>query len=1063
MTLQRQIVNVPLDGGKTDAEHPFAALSPGNGEVTDARFLSAGAVSKRLASSAAPTLDAITAYINSEGGAHSIAEHDGRLIAVTHDGAWSHDEVRGEWSALGAGPRPSQAKSDPHIRGNNSLRQCDIAVSTVSSKTVACTVWHDAEEDRVYYAWHEVPTDGRPMVCVSGPTMLEGNLRRFPKVAASADGSFVIAGTDTTPTNIEMSYCLAPAGYTFSTSAAVGAWATTAKTGAVCLFSDNGTGIAAQFWTVSPFGASTRVARWKRNLSADGARTVSKGVPLGANYVTDGIAPMVLIAHADGTLSYLLSDMSAAETTTATITPTATTQVHAATVTQCNSFGGAIVVWSGSGRSDTDGGGLSNFGIDVCLLASGTFPLVDRAIVGQVRLGGQACWDGSSASPLIPFVLAESEGASTFLQYRSGFIGQPCYNPNDGNAWKIVPVAVHGSDSTHLAEAMWDIDGFSAGNRIHHLPSLRSTSAGSYVMAAPVYVDESDPLDITSGIDAIRIETVQSPQLRNVSAAGIRLWQAGSGVAYTDGVQHAELTPTPPIYMATSSYDSTLSYGAAAPVLPGASVFVKLAFRWRDEKGNLHRSIPSNEITTSWYVFSAPNYYAARWTFPRPFPNSVDGSKGGQQYEVEVYQADSSGAAMYFRGVATPEPHPTLTACDCIIPIIGTSFGLTDQRFIVVAQTPSTVGTVPLWAEEGELLHIPPPQFVDICSTQSRLWGLSGERGRLEVWPSKVITEGYAPEFSPTLVVRIPAEGGECTAIAALDDKVVVFKERAIFVVFGDPGNNSGERSTIQQPRLISSDVGCSNPNSVVEGPFGVAFQSSSSAQSSRAGVHVIDRGLSVTHAGAPAKLFSAGVSFACGSLVSPEKEVRWLDPVSGDVLVWSYDVGKWHTHPDRATARAVGGSSCVRRGSYALLSDVDTVDVDTATPSSDAVTTQIVTAWIKPAGLQGFVRCWLSGHLFKWYSGGVTIEVGYDYADAWTDVRSWTLAEMTALAADSGRVQLSIHHTRQKCEAFRFRITETYGINDPPGNGFDYLGSVLEMGVKRGSFRRYTTPDSRK
>ncbi|MBP7550969.1 MAG: hypothetical protein KA761_11835, partial [Gemmatimonadaceae bacterium] len=749
--------------------------------------------------------------------------------------------------------------------------------------------------------------------------------------------------------------------------------------------------------------------------------------------------------------------------TAVVITPTATGVVHAATVVQANASGGAIVVWSGSGRSDTDGGGIANFGVDVCLLVSGTFGLFQRAILGQVRLGGKAAWDETTASPLIPFVNDESLADVDFLQYRSGYIGRPCYDPITA-AFSVAVVASYGSDSTHLEDATFALS-FSAGRLLHHTPGLVAVSTGRFLMAVPVYVDESDPIDITSGLDCVRLETVGSAQLRSVSAAGLRLWQSGFGVSYADGVQHADLTPPPPTYVVGSGYDSALSYGGAPPGAFAASFFVSFAIRWRDEKGNLHRSLPSNEITLPWYELNTGVYYAKRWTIPRPFPLSLTGSKGGQKYEVEVYQADSTGAAMYFIGTATPQPHPTIASCDYIVPIVNTSFGTTDQRFVLCLLSPSTAGKNLRWSDVGELLHIPPPSFVDMCSTQSRLWGLSGERGRLEVWPSKIITEGFAPEFPSSLVVRIPAEGGECTAIAALDDKVVVFKERAIFVIFGDPGNNNGERSTIQQPRLISSDVGCSNPNSVVEGPFGVAFQSSSAALSQRGGIHVLDKGQAVSYVGAPAKTFAAGVTFASGSLVPSEKEVRWIDPSTGHLLVWSYDVNKWHTHLSRASANsgAKFGSSAVRRGSYAILESTTSVEVDTVTPSTDAFGTQIITSWIKPAGLQGFARCWSSGHLFRWYSGRITIDVGYDYQDAWTQVSTWSVAELGALDADSGRLQVSIYHTRPKGEAFRFRITESYDMNDSAGKGFEYLGAVLEIGVKRGSFRRYATPTSRK
>jgi hypothetical protein len=1072
VSLSKQIQQVLIHGGLTEEAHPFVAVAPGNSEVINGRFLAEGAIAKRHGSTYSEIVD-WTPNLSAEGGSHTLTEHDGRLVVLTHDGALAQDEVKGFWTRLGEkGPRPSQTKTDPHIRGNNGIRQPDCATGTVTgadgiTRTVCCTVWHDYEADECLYAWHELPSDGRPPVALYGPARFTAGaqgvqIERFPKVATS-NGVWTIVGTDAAGTDCNGAQCTLASGYAFGTVARISSALANPNIGVVDIVGgpagDNG------FWIVFPLSSISFVIV---RLSIAGGLTIQasqtttgSGMPLAIGYVYDLATRRVAVPTSTGVVVHAVSTLAAATTAVAVITPTASI-VHAATICQSSTGGGMLVCWSGSGDSNTDGGGLNNFGTDVVLLTS-TFVLFRQTLVGKTRLAGAAVWDETTASAIFGMCSSEYDAdVNTFLPFRYGYIARPIVT--DAGDFEVSLVSGVGADCYDMSRSCWDLTAV-AGERYHHLPHIRSTGAGSFVMAFPVVVDESLVTDITAGVDFMRMQSVGSAAMRSVTATSLRLHQGGFGMAYTDGVAHAELTPPPPIYVAVSGFDSLVNYGSSSPSggggSPAALLYVSFAFRWRDQKGNIHRSLPSNELTLAWWVLDSGDYYGVRWTFPRPFPMAIDGDRGGS-YEVEVYQADTTGGTMYFLGVATPLAHPTELACDYIMPV-APAFSPMSQEKVDIVAVPSNVGLPTRWVDEGELQHIPPPPFVDVCSTQSRVWGLNGEKGRLEVWPSKLITEGYAPEFAPSIKVRIPAEGGECVALAALDDKVVVFKERAIFVIFGDPGNNNGERSTLQPPRLVSSDVGCSNPNSVVEGPFGVAFQASSESESARAGIHVIGRDLSISYVGGPAKELSAGVTFASGTLVPAEKEVRWCFPDGSGLLVWSYDVNRWHRHAGRAQK-----SSTLRRGRWCglLLSGSDFfVETEKDTFGADDVHEMIITtSWLKLAGLQGFQRIWLAGHLFKHFTGGVTIEFAVDYNETFNpvDSRLWSTSALAALEPTSGdRAQVFVSPRIQKCEAIRFRITED-SANDG-GRGLEYVGCVLEVGVKKGSFFKGSIVGARK
>jgi hypothetical protein len=76
--------------------------------------------------------------------------------------------------------------------------------------------------------------------------------------------------------------------------------------------------------------------------------------------------------------------------------------------------------------------------------------------------------------------------------------------------------------------------------------------------------------------------------------------------------------------------------------------------------------------------------------------------------------------------------------------------------------------------------------------------------------------------------------GGDITALKAMDDKLIIFKENAIFYLSGDGPNNLGQQDTFIEPQLISSDIGCSVKNSVVLTPAGIFFKS-------HKGIHLLE------------------------------------------------------------------------------------------------------------------------------------------------------------------------------------------------------------------------------
>ena len=148
-----------------------------------------------------------------------------------------------------------------------------------------------------------------------------------------------------------------------------------------------------------------------------------------------------------------------------------------------------------------------------------------------------------------------------------------------------------------------------------------------------------------------------------------------------------------------------------------------------------------------------------------------------------------------------------------------------------------------LYTTGGIIENDPPPPYVDIAVVNSRMWGIPSNN-RSSVWFSKKLQPGVPPQWSAAFTVALPRGSNAMKGVAGLDEKVLLFSEDDIFVIIGDGPNNSGRGGSFTGPTRVASDVGCVKRRSIVEGPFGVMFQSAK-------GIYSIGRDLTVSYIGA--------------------------------------------------------------------------------------------------------------------------------------------------------------------------------------------------------------------
>lgn len=143
-----------------------------------------------------------------------------------------------------------------------------------------------------------------------------------------------------------------------------------------------------------------------------------------------------------------------------------------------------------------------------------------------------------------------------------------------------------------------------------------------------------------------------------------------------------------------------------------------------------------------------------------------------------------------------------------------------------------------LFTTGGELGSVCPPSSQCVTVHKRRIWYGANKT----IWYSAQQIEDEAPAFNDELTILID-EGGPITALASLDDKLIIFKEDRIFILYGDGPNDLGQQSDFTDPQRLSSNVGCINPRSVVFTPLGLFFQA-------KQGIYLLARNMDISYIG---------------------------------------------------------------------------------------------------------------------------------------------------------------------------------------------------------------------
>jgi hypothetical protein len=254
------------------------------------------------------------------------------------------------------------------------------------------------------------------------------------------------------------------------------------------------------------------------------------------------------------------------------------------------------------------------------------------------------------------------------------------------------------------------------------------------------------------------------------------------------------------------------------------------------------------------------------------------------------------------------------------------------------------------YLSNGELDNIHIGRCSSIAIYKNRLCVSGGER-RNTVFCSKKIKQEASQNtvnFNDGIVITIPEFGlGDITALAGLDEALIVFKENSCFYVTGDGPDDAGSEanSRFDTARLVSGDIGAIDQRTIVVLPMGVMFNSNK-------GIYLLKRDMQLEYVGQGVEAYNP-ITVKQAIVLPATQRVVFLT-LNGPTLVYDYRINAWATW----TGLAKGSNACILDSTF-VLSTANATVLKQFAPGVDGASTaysQIVeTAWLKVAGpLQG-------------------------------------------------------------------------------------------------------------
>lgn len=552
-----------------------------------------------------------------------------------------------------------------------------------------------------------------------------------------------------------------------------------------------------------------------------------------------------------------------------------------------------------------------------------------------------------------------------------------------------------------------------------------------------------------------RLVTIAVPSVTDdtwrPALAGPNLVLSCGAPAVFDGV-----SAFPAGFVAEPAITAAAAGGAGTGSMADGTYQYVAVYEWRDANGILHRSAPSVVVSAT-VATSGANTGSVSLTITctslscKQNIETGFGSTSASPVIIAIYRT-RVGDTTFHR--LTHEPDANVVFNDPLNATVAFTDTRNDSNITGVGSGQTLISRPQLYTAGGVLDAIAPNCSLTSLVVAGRVYLLLGD-GRT-VAASKDVREDptVAPEFNEGLTLYFDDDK---TALGALFETPVVFGEASIDLVEGDAPNAAGLMGGWRVRRL-QTDVGCTQPRSVVSFPGGLLFRSAR-------GFELLGGDFAVQYIGAAVEdTLASYPNVTSGVLVADENEVRFTclntAGTAGVVIVFDYLAKAWYVRKyydtDAATETAPFVDAALIDGTWTALSASGRVYQEDKTDALD--TTRFVKMRVKvrvsygPNGWLRMKRMQINGTSRTNHK--LTMSIFRDYAAAAEQTETFEAGTpaTTVGVLEKARVTLA----RQKGHAFDLQIedaqptdTVTYPIST--GEGLQLEGIACQMQVKRG------------
>lgn len=462
----------------------------------------------------------------------------------------------------------------------------------------------------------------------------------------------------------------------------------------------------------------------------------------------------------------------------------------------------------------------------------------------------------------------------------------------------------------------------------------------------------------------------------------------------------------------------------------------KAVYRWTDNAGQEHRSAPSLALSV---VIASGSSHTQEVIVPTLRLTEK------QNVVIELYRTESNGT-IYYMVSSTSAPTFNNTAVDTVT----ISDAISDAD-LISRQTLYTTG--------GVLDNTAAPAATSLAvHTASNRLIIANEAAPV-VQYSKIRQEGVPVEFNDDLAKTLDPTPGKIKALAAMDDKIIIFQENGIQYFSGAGPLNTGEQDTFTDPELLSSDVGCSEPKSVLFTTMGIFFKS-------QKGIYLLTRDLSLRYIGAPVEAYN-GLTISSAKVIADFNQIRFTTS-DGDCIVYNYHLDLWCTFDNHRalSAELVGDQYYYLRSNRELFKENKTSFADNGSP----IKLQLETGWMSMSALQGFQRAYQLMILGDYKSAHkLRVKAAFNFNEAYTQEKvivpsanfidatpyggysPYGFPESVAYGNNKSVYQARFDFKQQKCQAIRLLIEDEQSV---AGEGLSLSAMTILAGGKGGLFK---------